>query len=209
VPFNSAFLVQPSADDSVLVDAYYKNRLLLFGETLPWGDFFPRLYELFPQVTHFQPGSRQNAFTIRGQRLGVSICYEAVLPSYIRQVAAGGVQGIINLTNDSWFGPTNEPMFHARLTVFRAVEHRIPLLRVANSGLSYFVDEKGNMSGTTRAFAPAIVQGAIVLPAVPHATFYARFGEWFVVVCLVLLLYLLLCSQKRDSSRVSSSKDAL
>lgn len=83
--------------------------------------------------------------------LGPLVCYEDVFSNYARQVAAqpGGIEAFVNLTNDTWFGPTAEPWQHLTLAQFRAVEHRIPMLRAVNSGPSSLVDRAGRVVATT------------------------------------------------------------
>jgi apolipoprotein N-acyltransferase len=185
---NSAFLLDPTSG-SVKYQSYAKNELLLFGESLPLGEWFPSLYGYFPTMTHFAPGTAPGRFQINGHPFGVTICYEAVLPELYRR-AASGTSAVLNLTNDAWFGPTSEPRFHAALTVFRAVENRVPLARVANSGLSFFVDDRGNAREITGAFEQGIAHARIALASPASRTFYAKHGEWFAAVCLAWLLLL-------------------
>src|SRR5690606_25990248 len=79
--------------------------------------------------------------------LGPLLCYADVLSDYARQVAAhpGGIEAFVNLTNDTWFGFTAEPWQHLTLAQFRAVEHRIPMLRAVTSGPSSLVDRAGRV----------------------------------------------------------------
>jgi apolipoprotein N-acyltransferase len=206
--FNAAYLLVPQPDDTVSTDVYYKNVLLAFGEYMPLGDAFPSLYTYFPTVSHFASGEAQKKFNIAGQDFGITICYEAVLPSFFRKVVSKDVQAVINLTNDSWFGPTNEPLFHASMTVFRAVENRVPFLRVANTGLSFFVDDRGRIHNMTGTFEEGFVDVDVSLPSKPPKTFYAIYGDWFVALSLVLLVGLsaaLFNAQRRSRSASQSS----
>lgn len=184
--YNTAFLMTPTPDREVTVDAYDKNVLLAFGEYMPLGDEIPALYKYFPTVSHFGKGEGQRKFSIAGRDLGITICYEAILPSYFRKVVSLDVQGVINLTNDSWFGPTNEPMFHGTRTVFRAIENRLPILRVANTGLSFTVDDMGAMHDVTNTFKEGYVDVNVALPEKAPRTVYSRFGDWFVVLCFFI-----------------------
>lgn len=184
--YNSAFLFEPSIS-SLRVDTYHKNILLAFGEYLPLGDAFPSLYKMFPQVSDFERGTNQNIFTLAdGTRLGISICYEAIVPAFMRKIGAQGVHAFVNLTNDSWFGPTSEPHLHGALTVFRAIEHRAPLMRVTNTGASFTVSHLGEMSLKTAVYQPQTALRKITtLSASP--TFYALYGDWFILVAAFLL----------------------
>lgn len=190
--YNSAFYIDPD-NQSPHLDVYHKNILLAFGEYLPLGQFFPSLFAMFPQVSAFERGSKQNPFVLAGTNpIGVSICYEAIVSSFMRKVARNNVQAFINLTNDSWFGPTSEPYLHASLTVFRSIEHRIPLARVTNTGTSFVVDHLGRMSPMTSLFEPAATVHNIRLVSNPQASFYSRYGDWFIGILLVFVSLLFL-----------------
>jgi apolipoprotein N-acyltransferase len=52
---------------------------------------------------------------------------------------------MVNITNDAWFGATSEPYEHLALAVYRAVEHRVELVRAVNTGVSAFIDAAGRV----------------------------------------------------------------
>lgn len=192
--YNAAFLLEPRGIGVVTTQLYEKNILLAFGEYLPLGDWFPLLYALFPQVSHFERGTEQKVFELsNGTRLGVTICYEAIVPSFYRKVASQNVNAVLNLTNDSWFGPTSEPHQHGALSVFRAIETRVPLIRIANTGASFIVDETGKMSRMTPVYDEDILISDVRLPLSPKPTFYLRFGDWFALLlgCVLVIAYYL------------------
>jgi apolipoprotein N-acyltransferase len=190
--YNTAYLLEPETSQPALIPKYYKNILLAFGEYMPLGETFPALYRWFPQVSNFMLGKTQRPFVLRdGTRLGISICYEAIVPSFMRKVAQGNVQALINLTNDSWFGPTAEPYLHGALTVFRAIEFRLPLFRVTNTGTSFAVSARGEISEMTPVYREATLVVDGHLPLTPPKTFYLRFGGWFPWFYLSSLVILL------------------
>jgi apolipoprotein N-acyltransferase len=178
--YNAAFLLTP--DRGMLQSQIYeKNILLAFGEYFPLGDTFPVLYRWFPQVSNFKRGTTQNLFILGdGTRVGMTICYEAIVPSFVRKVSANGIQLLVNLTNDSWFGPTSEPYQHGALSVFRAIEARVPLVRVTNTGRSFVVDRLGRMGDASAIGVEAAMVADISIPTDVQTTFFVRFGNWFV-----------------------------
>lgn len=191
--YNVAYLLEPTPAGTLQMDVYRKNILLAFGEYLPMADMFPSLYRYVPQVSNFARGITQNPFQLRdGTRVGITICYEAIVPSFFRKVARHDVTLVVNLTNDSWFGPTAEPHQHAALAVFRAIETRIPLARVTNTGISFTVDSTGRMSPTSGVYREGIVQSELRLPKDPPQTVYLRFGDWFIVVSVAIFIAALL-----------------
>lgn len=186
---NSAYLIIPTPESSaskVAIQTYDKNLLLPFGEFLPGTKTFPLLGKLVPEVPGLEPGNGPGAFVLGGNRFGITICYEGLHGGFYRRAAAHGAVAVFNLTNDSWFGPTNEPWTHAGFTAFRAVENRIPLLRVANTGITYFVDDRGRIHEPTDVFRERVVYADIDLPAKVVPTLYATYGDWFVVFCFFL-----------------------
>lgn len=193
--YNAAFLLSPEAND-IRQEIYQKNILLAFGEYLPLGDTFPKLYEWFPQVSDFQRGSNQKKFLLGNTQLGISICYESIVPSFMRKVAQQQIHAFLNLTNDSWFGPTSEPYLHAALTVFRTIEHRVPLIRVTNTGTSFVVDHLGQMSKRTKVYQPDILVETLTLPKQPPQTFYGRYGDWFIYLLVFFLVGFILKLRK-------------
>lgn len=203
--YNTAFLLIPQPDGQLKIDAYYKNILLAFGEYLPLGDFFPQLYRMFPQVGGFDLGTEQNAFTLSdGTKLGVTICYESIIPAFYRKTLRQGVHAVINLTNDSWFGPTSEPYLHGSLTIFRAIETRVPLFRVTNTGVSFAVEASGKLSELTPVYAPAYLNVEMKLPATPPTTFYLQYGDWFIgLLGFVLALCIALFYTKKHHASLS------
>lgn len=195
--FNAAFLIEPTPDSPaawpVRISMGPKNILLAFGEYFPGGDRFPKLYKWFPQVSNFELGRYQTVFKLKGgERLGLTICYEAIVAPFVRKVVLQGSHALINLTNDSWFGPTSEPYQHGQLAVFRSVETRQPLIRVTNTGTSFTVDEWGHLSEMTPVYQEAVLQATVRLPKEPVFTFYSVYGDWLILTLLGMLLALLL-----------------
>ena len=190
--YNAAFLLEPLSGSELRTDIYRKNIILAFGEYLPFGEWFPVLYRWFPQVSNFERGKTQHAFELRdGTKLGATICYEAIIPSFVRKVSKSGVHALFNLTNDSWFGPTSEPHHHGALAVFRSVEFRVPVIRVTNTGISFFVDALGRRSAETGVYQEGTLSHTIRIPSTPPKTLYLRYGDWFIGVCIVALLWII------------------
>lgn len=198
--YNAAFLLEPKLTETsttngvtqevrvLPLQTYKKNILLAFGESFPGGETFPFLYRWFPQVSNFDRGTEQDALVLsNGKRIGVTICYEAIVPSFFRRVAAENVDLFVNITNDSWFGPTSEPYQHAALSVFRAIETRRPLVRSTNTGTSFAVDVVGRRSVLSPTFQE--YAGIVHLNLTKHApTLFMLWGDWFVVLCGLSIL---------------------
>jgi len=141
---NSAYL----ADfDGKIIGRYDKHYLLPFGEFLPFGGTFPTLYKWSPNSGRMIAGESVAPLVIDGHPITVLICYEDILPWFVnRAVNEGRPELLVNITIDTWFGDTIEPVEHLALAQLRAVEHRRYLVRATNSGLSAIVDPVGRVT---------------------------------------------------------------
>ncbi|MCS6797946.1 MAG: apolipoprotein N-acyltransferase [Myxococcota bacterium] len=148
--YNTAFLTDA---EGRLLGHYDKTYLLMFGEYLPLGETFPVLYDWSPQSGRFRPGRSVQPLSFGDWKLAVFICYEAILPGYVRRFFERDEPNLlVNLTNDSWFGDTTEPWQHLALARLRAVEHRRWLVRSTNTGVSAIVDPVGRIVAHTGVF---------------------------------------------------------
>ena len=96
------------------------------------------LQKMTDGAVDFEPGTGAGTLKVPGLPTGVAlICYQAIFPGG-RQEEPVGL--ILNATNDAWFGTSAGPYQHFVASRFRAVEAGIPLVRVANSGISAIVD---------------------------------------------------------------------
>jgi len=209
VLYNSAFLIDRKGN---IAGRYDKMRLLAFGEHIPGGDSLPWLRELVPQgFGDFTPGdeARSLPFTIPGTgnvRLGAAICYEDILPEFLREVGAHHPHLLVNLTNDAWYGETAEPWQHLALAVFASVEQRTGMVRAVNSGISTFIDPNGRVIEKTYAVDPYIhphpaTSSLAALPLIEGGhTIYAKVGNLFAYLCGVVTVILLIRSRLADRS---------
>lgn len=172
--YNAFFFLSPDEKQQV----YHKSILLMFGEYIPGIDSIPLLKKYFPQIGNFGRGIGPQVFKIKNISIAPIICYEALFPSYTLQSAREKSELILNITNDSWFGPFSEPQLHLALTVFRSIETRLPLLRSTNTGISTLILPNGEITYPTDIGKPAILNVNIpILPSTP--TLMKTMGDWF------------------------------
>ncbi len=141
---NSASLVD---EDGRMQAPQAKMQLLWFGETVPLAEYFPFLRRVFFRTGGLIPGDGVALLRHQDATLGVLNCYEDTLPDVGRRIARERPSLLVNVTNDAWFGPTAEPELHLRLSVLRAIEARLDLVRAVNLGVPAWIDA----SGTVRA----------------------------------------------------------
>ena len=125
-----------SRNGTWLAPAYEKRLLLPFGEYIPGGDRIPFLKKWLPDVRDYGAGEGPVVLQVNGVGLGAQICSEGLFDFIARDLANAGSQLMVNITNDSWYGPWLEPWQHFYITMAKAVETRRPLLRDTNTGVS-------------------------------------------------------------------------
>lgn len=179
--YHSAFLADATGH---VLDFYDKRKLVPLGEYIPFGDIWPRLYDLSPHSAHFSQGENSKVLNLGGIRLAVHICYEDLFPSLIQSFKANSPQLLVNLTNDSWFGDSNVQQMHLDAASFRAVEQRRFLIRATNTGISAVVDPAGRVVASIPSFTAGDLVHEVAL--LTDETWYARFGELPFVAGLVL-----------------------
>lgn len=186
--FNSALVADKKGK---IQGRYDKHFLLAFGEYLPFGDMFPKLYELSPRSGRFTPGTTLEPVPFDGHPLALIICYEDIVPSFVHKLMnAGNPELIVNMTNDAWFGDSIEPWQHFALSVFRAVEHRRYFVRSTNSGMSGFVDPAGRILEKTATFEQAAIAQPVSFRK--ERTLFQLWGtlpDWFLSVGALVLAF--------------------
>ncbi len=128
-----------------------KVELLAFGETVPLWEVLPPLQAMFP-CPGMRAGARPEVLSLAGTTLGVLNCYEDVLAEHARSLAQLQPELLVNLTNDAWFGETQEPHLHQLVARWRTIETRRELVRVVNTGVSSHIDAAGRTVFETPTF---------------------------------------------------------
>jgi apolipoprotein N-acyltransferase len=195
--YNTAFLADGEGE---LLGTYDKTYLLAFGEYLPFGELFPQIYELSPNTGHFTHGSHVRPLAFGAHRIGTLICYEDVLPEFTRRmVREGNPDLLVNITNDAWFGDTQEPWVHLALAKFRAVEHHRFLVRATNSGVSAVVDPVGRVLTHSGVFERASLSSEVAM--LEGQSLYAVLGPWPGYLALVACGLLAFRYRRRTTTR--------
>jgi apolipoprotein N-acyltransferase len=179
---------------------YDKHHLVPFGEYFPFGDFVARF-----GITAFAakygrgytpgPGAVVLDLGAAGKVLPL-ICYEAVFPQDLN-AATDRADWILQITNDGWFGTQAGPYQHLAQARLRAIEQGLPLMRVANTGVTAAIDAKGRV---TQDLALGEVGWLdVAVPAALAPTLYARTGDGLATILVMLsLLALALWRGKRS-----------
>jgi apolipoprotein N-acyltransferase len=175
---NSAFLIAP---DGSTVGRADKLHLVPFGEYVPLATFLPFVKKMVQGIGDFSPGKSVTPLAAPFGKMGILVCFEGIFPEISREYVLNGAGLLVNITNDAWFGDSSAPYQHLSMTVFRAVENRVPLVRSANTGITAFIDSRGHIQGMSRLFTEAVLNGKVRMGF--ERSLYTRFGDLFAFIC--------------------------
>jgi apolipoprotein N-acyltransferase len=189
---NRAYLVSPDGE----AERYYDKMVLVpFGEYVPFARLFFFVHKIVEGVGDLRAGREPVVFATSRGRFGTLICYEGIFPGLTRRFVAGGADFLVNITNDAWFGRTSAPYQHLAMVAVRAIENRVPIVRVANTGFSAMVDADGHIRWRTNLFETERRVDTVRWPGV--STLYTRVGDVFVYACMLLLVLVTLLGMGR------------
>ena len=190
-PYNSLIAFEKNKG---ITAHYNKVHLVPFGEYIPLSNRFPILKELNLGQANFEPGKDNQIFIVNDSlKLVPAICYESIYSQAIAKAVKNGGKAIINVTNDSWFGPSWGPYQHASQAVFRAIETRRPLFRSANTGISLAIDSHGKIINKIELYKKAYIDVTVNLN--DTITIYVKYADIFAIIiligtiCLIVLPY--------------------
>jgi apolipoprotein N-acyltransferase len=176
--YNSAFLLTERG----IVARYDKIQLVPFGEFVPLSGLIGFVRGWAEFIAELEPGSRASVFPGPPAPFAVVICYEGIFPELVREFVRGGARLIVNMTNDAWFGRTSGPWQHLAMYPFRAVEHRVSVVRAANTGVSAFIAPTGQIVRRVSLYERTTLTERVSLR--DRETVYSRFGDWLAYLAL-------------------------
>jgi len=194
VPYNSAIQIENSAQ----VQFYHKSRLVPGVEQLP----FPRFFSFFKSAFSAFGGSTggygkqaKPSIFYAQSGMGVSpiICYESIWGAYVAESVQNGASFIAIITNDAWWGNTSGKDQHLAFAKLRAIENRRWVARSANTGISGFINQRGDVVIQSGWWVPTALKADINLNE--EQTIYTQYGDVLAILgcsgalALVLLTF--------------------
>jgi len=167
--FNAIEVVQGER----IIASYDKRHLVPFGEYLPLESLLRPLgvQQLVPGT--WDRGDGPARLQVPGLPLAAPlICYEAIFPGEVVDADAPRPQWLLNVTNDGWFGMTSGPYQHLAQARLRAIEEGLPLVRVANTGVSAVIDAYGRIIDQLPLGTDGVLDAS--LPKAAPPTVFAR-----------------------------------
>jgi len=194
--FNS--LVRLDARGAVS-DLYDKHHLVPFGEYMPAASFFAR-FDILGLAARADagysagPGPALVDLGQLGQALPL-ICYEAVFPQDVNG-APSRPDLLLQITNDAWFGTYAGPQQHLAQARLRAIEQGVPMIRVANTGISAVIDPAGRIIDALPLGRAGFLD--VPVPVAGAPTLYARSGDWLALLAAFVAFGALVIRERRN-----------
>ncbi len=187
MPTNAVYRIDENGNLSETV--YDKQRLVPFGEYVPWREFFeatvPFMLELLTEGA-LAPGNTTDVFTDGETAVGALVCFDSIYGTLARESARNGASYLVLGTNDIWFRGSEGLRTHKMHAVLRAVENGRYVARAAGTGISAVITDHGEILAET---APDVATYAIAsLSPRTHTTLYTAVGDLFVLAAALFVL---------------------
>ncbi len=127
---------------------YHKSKLVPGTEQLPFVTTLPFLESLAISLDENSASgtlgkSDRSRALGDGVKVAPVICYESIYGDYVSDYVGDGAQWLAVVTNDAWWRNTAGHKQHFSYAKLRAIEQRKWVGRAANTGISGFIDPKG------------------------------------------------------------------
>jgi len=195
--YNAALFV----DSSNGIQLYHKSKLVPGVEKMP----YPKYLGFLEQYS-INLGGMNGSYGVQTNRtpfdppadhikVAPVICYESIYGEYVAEYVSNGAQFIFIITNDGWWGNTPGYRQHFCYASLRAIETRRSIARSANTGISGFINQKGEVIEKSNWWEPIALKQTILANTtltfyVKHGDYLARFFMWVTVVLLVSTIFM-------------------
>jgi len=174
----------------------HKNLLVNGVERMPFQKYFSFLnqnnLDLGGTSGSLVPGDSPVIFSMGDSvKIGSVICFESAFGEYTAKVTREGAGLLAVITNDGWWKRSAGVWQHFGYSRIRAIENRRSIVRSANTGISGFINQRGDvLDQTTINEQTAILS---TLKANTRLTFYTIYGDYlgriFIVLSGLILIY--------------------
>ena len=176
--YNTAFYI----DSSSKLQWYHKSKLTPGVEKMPsWKILSPLkdfAIDLGGTIGTLKIDDERKVFTHQGGlfRVAPVICYESVYGEFVAGYVRNGANIIFIITNDGWWGDSPGHRQHLEFAKLRAIETRRSIARSANTGISAFFDQRGDIYQATPYVEQAAIRQSLTLNETK--TFYVKNGDY-------------------------------
>ena len=202
--YNAAVLVRPDGT----FESYLKSKLVPGVELLPFEEYLGPISALALDLggTTGSLGTqeeREVLSTGEGIKFAPVICYESIYGDHVAAHVRNGAEFLVIMTNDAWWDDSPAYRQHLLYGALRAIETRRSIARSANTGISCFIDQRGDIHDPTGWWVPDARKGIVL--SRDDLTFYAAHGDLIGITAqwctLIIVLGLLVGAFRRVLTR--------
>ena len=192
--YNSLVVVNSNLE---IIDFYNKNKLVPFGEFLPFEEILKRigLRTITNSYNSFSEGKYRNIIDLKNEEFNIKflplICYEIIYSGKLSKNNKN-YDVIINISEDGWFGQSIGPIQHFTHSIFRAIEEGKSIIRSSNNGLSAYVSPKGEIIKKSESTHEGVFEINNLVQV--KQTLFSKFGNniffYFLLIYISLIFFL-------------------
>ncbi|TVZ25554.1 apolipoprotein N-acyltransferase [Gillisia sp. Hel_I_86] len=192
--YNSAFFLNSESEPEL----YHKSKLVVGVENFPYQNILKPILgnimiDLGGTVAMKTTQEDREIFKLNNaQATAPIICYESVYGEYVTGYVKNGADFLTIITNDAWWGNSQGHKQHLSYAGLRAVETRKSVVRSANTGISAFIDETGQVTKSLGYAKQGSIKSEITVNN--KQTFYVKHGDYIARISQFLALFLFLFS---------------
>ena len=137
-------------NNTELLFKYHKNKLVPFGEFIPFEDFFKKfgIKKITRGYQSFSADNKREILNVNQLKFIPLICYEIIYSGKIN-INKEDFDFILNISEDGWFGKSIGPKQHLTHSIFRSIEEGKNVIRATNNGVSAYINPKGQIINQT------------------------------------------------------------
>lgn len=190
--YNSSLFIDPEMSYSI----YHKRYLVLGVEKIPFSGWIPAMNKLALSMGGSSQtlGSSPEPYVFKSKRtrakIVTAICYESIYGAHLAEATRKGANALFVMTNDGWWEDTPGYKQHMSYARLRAIELRRSVARSANTGISCFIDQRGDVLVHSNWWEATALRKKINLNN--SLTLYARTGDLLYQIAFYLTLSALL-----------------
>ena len=173
--YNTAALVTKDS-----IQLYHKSKLTPGAEAMPSWWFMRMLkdssLDLGGTVGTLKKDSEARTLSFDNNKVGTLICYESVFGEYVTEFVKKGAYMLFVITNDGWWGNSPGHKQHLEFSKLRAIETRRSVARSANTGISGFINQRGDIIEQSKYWEQTALRNTIKTN--DKLTFYVRYGDY-------------------------------
>lgn len=209
--YNSAFLLNYDYFRSDTLPLYHKSKLVVAVENFPYQQILKpilgdMLINLGGTIALKTTQSERSVFTGRETfgKAAPIICYETVYGEFVTDYIKKGANFLAILTNDAWWGDTQGYKQLLSYTRLRAIETRRSVARSANTGISAFINGRGDILKALPYRDFNTLRCTIALNE--EVTFYVRMGDYIARIAGFLAFFIFLYAIAKKRGEITFQK---